>query len=65
MSEHGNIPSLSTKLRHIALLLEAIVAELRCIRGLGEQDAPFLAERGADYFVPLEKLQEQRRDLFT
>jgi len=60
----GAVPRLSRELEHVALLLEAVLAELRLMGGLKERDARFI-NGSADYDLYLDELQEKRRALFA
>lgn len=57
-------PFMSGQLGHIALLLEAILAELRYMRGLNSEDEAYRQNQGADFQRPLAEFQEQRHRLF-
>jgi hypothetical protein len=57
-------PFMSGQLGHIALLLEAVLAELRYMRGLTSEDEAYRKSQGADFQRPLAEFQEQRRRLF-
>ncbi len=60
---HGK-PLMTPQLHHIALLLEAILAELRYARGLSVAEEAYRQSHEADFQRPLSELQGLRRELF-
>ena len=64
MATQSTKPVLSPQLGHIAMLLEALLAEARFLRGLSAADETFRERKDADYQKPLRELQDERRALF-
>lgn len=60
----GTIPRLFAGMEYIALVLEAILAELRFVRGMKDRETQFLLEGTADQNLFLDEFQEKRRALF-
>lgn len=60
----GSVPHLVKAIEHVSLLLEAVLAEQRFLRGMTQRDQKFIqsGESGANLY--LEEFQERRLALF-
>lgn len=58
------LESLSKAMRYQSLLLEAVIAELRLLRGMTDTELEFLKGGTADTALRLDEFQTLRREVF-